>query len=136
MNRKAKIALSIAAAAASLLATASACESDADTVSRNVSTEADQFKIARKIVLTNLRSGEVLWEARGLCSIDIARADVLVLICKEPDGSYTKHHLSTGPETSWASTQLSGVDVSKIHTTIVLKPTSVVPNIDITVTEQ
>lgn len=130
---KTKTALLTAAAALALALTG--CTSDAQTVSDNVSKEADQFNIARKIVVTNLRSGEVMWELQGVCSIDINRPDVLILICKEPTGGYTKHFLSTGPETSWASTQLSGVDVSKIHTTIVLKPTAVVPNVDITVTE-
>lgn len=110
------------------------CTSDADTVSRNLSTEADQFKVVRRIVVTNTWNGETLWEATGRCSIDIGRPDVLVLTCREDAEQYKKHYLSIGGgNISWASTQLESVDVSRYHTTIVFKPTAVVPNIDISV---
>lgn len=110
------------------------CTSDAETVSRNLSTEADQFKVVRRIVVTNTWNGETLWEATGRCSIDIGRPDVLVLTCREDAEQYKKHYLSIGGgNISWASTQLESVDVSRYHTTIVFKPTAVVPNIDISV---
>jgi hypothetical protein len=116
--------------------TASGCSTDAQKVSDNLSKEADQFNVVRKIVVTNTWNGETLWEATGRCSIDINRPDVLVLICLEDQaaGLYKKHYLSTGGgNISWASTQLDGVPASRYHTTIIFKPTAVVPNIDISV---
>lgn len=112
------------------------CSTDAQKVSENLSTEADQFKVVRKIVVVNTWNGETLWEATGRCSIDINRPDVLVLICLEDEaaGLYKKHHLSTGGgNISWASTQLDAVAASRYHTTIVFKPTAIVPNVDISV---
>jgi hypothetical protein len=113
------------------------CTSDAETVSRNLSTEADQFKVVRKIVVVNTWNGETLWEATGRCSIDIGRPDVLVLTCREDVDAYVKHYLSTGGgNVSWASTQMETVDVSRYHTTIVFKPTAIVPDVDISVGAQ
>lgn len=112
------------------------CATDAQKVSENLSTEADQFKVVRQIVVVNTWNGETLWQATGRCSIDIGRPDVLVLICLEDEvaGQYRKHYLSTGGgNISWASTQLEGVPASRYHTTIVFKPTAIVPNIDISV---
>lgn len=112
------------------------CSTDAQKVSENLSTEADQFKVVRRIVVTNTWNGETLWEATGRCSIDIGRPDVLVLICLEDEvaGLYKKHYLSTGGgNISWASTQLESANVSRYHTTIVFKPQNIVPNVDISV---
>jgi hypothetical protein len=112
------------------------CATDAQKVSDNLSKEADQFNIVRRIVVTNTWNGETLWEATGRCSIDIGRPDVLVLICLEDQdaGLYKKHYLSTGGgNISWASTQLDAAPASRYHTTIVFKPTAIVPNVDISV---
>lgn len=113
------------------------CTSDADTVSRNLSTEADEFKVVRRIVVVNTWNGETLWEATGRCSINIDRPDVLVLTCREDANAYKKHYLSTGGgNISWASTQLESADVSRYHTIIKFKPTAIVPDVDISVGAQ
>lgn len=112
------------------------CSTDAQKVSENLSTEADQFRVVRQIVVVNTWNGETLWQATGRCSIDIGRPDVLVLICLEDEaaGLYKKHYLSTGGgNISWASTQLEAAPASRYHTTIVFKPTAIVPNVDISV---
>lgn len=112
------------------------CSTDAQKVSENLSTEADQFRVVRQIVVVNTWNGETLWQATGRCSIDIGRPDVLVLICLEDEaaGQYKKHYLSTGGgNISWASTQLEAAPASRYHTTIVFKPTAIVPNVDISV---
>jgi hypothetical protein len=127
-----KLAIGLALVAAAL----AGCTTDAQKVSENLSTEADQFRVVRSIVVVNTWNGETLWQATGRCSIDISRPDVLVLICLEDEaaGLYKKHHLSTGGgNISWASTQLDGAPASRYHTTIVFKPTAIVPNVDISV---
>jgi len=133
-----KIVMSLLAAAA-VVGGVAGCTSDAAKVSENLSKEADQFKVVRNIVVTNTWNGETLWQATGRCSIDIGRPDVLVLTCLEDEaaGLYKKHYLSTGGgNIAWASTQLDGVPASRYHTTVIFKPTSVVPNVDISVAAQ
>jgi hypothetical protein len=130
-----KTLISLALAALAL----TGCSSDAQKVSENLSTEADQFKVVRSIVVVNTWNGETLWQATGRCSIDINRPDVLVLICLEDEaaGLYKKHHLSTGGgNISWASTQLDGAPASRYHTKIVFKPQNIVPDFDISVGQQ
>ena len=41
----------------------------ADTVSTNISREADEFKVRRRITFINLRSNEYLFSITGNCSI-------------------------------------------------------------------
>lgn len=115
---------------------AAGCATDAQKVSENLSREADQFNVVRRIVVTNTWNGETLWEATGRCSIDINRPDVLVLICLEDQaaGLYKKHYLSVGGgNISWASTQLEAEAASRYHTKIVFKPQNIVPDFDISV---
>jgi len=112
------------------------CSTDAAKVSDNLSKEADQFKIVRRIVVTNTWNGETLWQAEGRCSIDINRPDVLVLICLEDEaaGQYKKHYLSVGGgNISWASTQLEAAPASRYHTKIIFKPQNIIPDFDISV---
>ena len=131
----------VAGALAVLATLATGCTTDAQKVSDNLSKEADQFNVVRRIVVTNTWNGETLWEATGRCSIDINRPDVLVLICLEDDsltegtvGKYTKHYLSTaGGNVSWASTQLEGVPASRYHTKVVFKPQNIIPDLDLSV---
>lgn len=131
MSGRTLVALGVALVAA-LGASASACTSDAQTVSDNLSKEADQFNVVRRIVVTNTWNGEVLWEATGNCSIDIGRPEVLELICRDGADKYTKDYISTGGgNIAWASTQLDGIDASRYHKKIIFKPTAIVPDIDI-----
>ena len=41
----------------------------ADTVSHNISREADEFKVKRRITFINLRSNEYLFQMTGNCSV-------------------------------------------------------------------
>jgi hypothetical protein len=113
---------------------ASACGSSADTVSKNLSTEADEFKVERKIVGVNTETDTVLFEITGLCSI--TRDGDLVVICREGPDEYKKHYLGLSAQTTFISTQLRTLDVSRYHTTIVWRPTSIIPDVDLSVAEQ
>lgn len=43
----------------------SGCGTSADTVRYNLSREADEFKVKRRITFINLRTGEYLFQATG-----------------------------------------------------------------------
>jgi hypothetical protein len=120
-------------AALALLALAG-CGSSADTVSRNLSTEADEFRVERKIVGINTETDTVLFEITGLCSI--TRDGDLVVVCRKGPNEYEKHYLGLSPQTTFISTQLRTLDVDRYSTKIVFRPTTIVPDFDLSVGEQ
>jgi hypothetical protein len=129
VNRRARAAL-LALLALVLVA---GCSSAASTASDNVSTAADNFEVNRLIVGINLRTGETLFSAQGACSI--TRDGDLVVICKEsanPD-TFKKHYFGLAEGVTYVSTQLGPVAASGFHTRIILRPTTFIPNFDLSV---
>lgn len=122
------LGLAVAAAAVGL----AAC-SDADVASDNLSKEAEQFRVVRRIVGINGITDKVLFEVTGRCSLEMgdSMAGVLDVICKEPDGTYVKHYVGMSDNVTFVSTQLEGVDVSTVHTKFIFKPESIVPDVDL-----
>lgn len=112
----------------------SACSSDADKVSRNLSTAADNFEVNRLIVGINGITDQVLFSVEGRCSI--ARDGDLTVTCKEGPDQYKKHVLGLSDNVTFVSTQLEPVDASVYHTRIILKPTNIVPDFDMSVGNQ
>lgn len=127
-----KIKYIVGAVALGLLLTASAngCTSDAQTVSENLSTAADQFEIQRKIVGINGITDKPAFVVEGRCSItDEARQ--LEVTCKHGDDDYRKHFVGLSDNVFYVATQLDGVDASEYHTRIIIKPESIVPDFDL-----
>lgn len=101
---------------------------DADIASSNVSKEADQFRVKRRIVFVNLRSDTYLYAITGNCSIETDRTDnQLEVVCKVGDNKYQKHFLYLSPETTYTVEQLDYSEVSKYDYEIIFKPKSIVP---------
>jgi hypothetical protein len=124
----------LAAGSVALVAGLSACTSDADVASRNLSTAADNFEVERLIVGINGITDQVLFSVQGRCSI--TRDGDLVVICKEGPNEYKKHMLGLSQNVTFVSTQLNAVDVDVYRTRIILKPTNIVPDFDMSVGKQ
>lgn len=110
------------------------CASDAQKVSENLSTAADQFEVNRLIVGINGITDEVLFSVEGRCSI--TRDGDLIVICKEGPDQYKKHYIGLSHNVTFVSTQLEAADASVYHTRIVLKPQNIVPNFDLSTGQQ
>lgn len=128
MRTPAKLAATVA-----LAATLVGCSTAADTVSRNLSVEADNFQVERLIVGINGITDEVLFSVQGRCSI--TRDGDLVVICKEGPDQYKKHYVGLSQNVTFVSTQLEPVDVDAYRTKIILRPTTIVPDFDLSVGE-
>lgn len=110
------------------LCTGCAFDSDASVASYNVSKEADQFRVKRRIVFVNLRSDSYLFSITGNCSIETDSADnQLEVICKVGENKYQKHFLYLSAETTYTIEQLEYSEVSKYDYEIIFKPKSIIP---------
>ena len=107
--------------------TGCAFETDAEIVSRNVSKEADYFKVKRRITFINLRSNDYLFSIVGNCSIEDNTSNELEVICRIGEDKYQKHFLYKSAETTYVVEQLEYSEVSKYDYEIVFKPKSIVP---------
>jgi hypothetical protein len=107
--------------------------SNADTVSNNVSKEAEKFKVQRKIVGYNGVTDKVIFEVEGKCSVEKGDSlpDVYDVICKHGPDDYRKHYLGLSDNVTFISTQLKGIDVSEYRTKVIIRPTSIVPDLDL-----
>lgn len=101
--------------------------SDADVVSHNISKEADQFRVKRRIVFVNLRSDTYLFVITGNCSLDNNMNNELEVTCKIGEDKYQKHFLYLSNETTYTVEQLEYNEVSKYDYEIIFKPKSIVP---------
>lgn len=109
------------------------CQSNADKVSKNLSTEAEKFNVQRRIIAVNGITDKVLFEVVGRCSLEYGAtmARTLDVICKQGPHDYKKHYIGISDNVTFISTQLKGLDVSEYHTEIILKPENIVPNFDL-----
>lgn len=116
-----------------------ACSSDADKASRNVSTAAEQFEVQRHIVGINGITDEILFEVEGRCSIESGNTGVagtLEVTCKHGEDDLRKHYIGLSDNVTYVTTQLEGVDADEYRTRVILKPENIVPNFDLVTGEQ
>lgn len=109
--------------------TMTACnQNDAAYVSKNISTDADNFKVMRRVVFMNSFTNDVLLTLEGNCSITKDSADnQLEAVCKHGASDYKKHFLGLSDNTPYLVEQLDAIPSDPYHFKIVFKPQSLVP---------
>lgn len=111
-----------------------ACGSQSDTVSKNISTEAEKFNVQRRIVGINGVTDKVEFLVEGRCSIEgdgLGNLDALIVTCKHGPNDYRKHYVGLSDNVFFITTQLKGIKVSEYRTKIVIKPQGIVPDFDL-----
>lgn len=124
LNRKIA-ALTLAAVAALGLA---GCSSDADTVSANLSKEADDFKVDRRVVLYNGITDTYTLAVTGKCALNNDSGDSVT--CKTPEGKYLKHIFRMGDNMTLFAEQLAPAGVSNVRYKVYFAPEQIIPDLD------
>jgi maltose-binding protein MalE len=126
---KKKIAIALMAVMVIIL---TACTSEADTVSTNLSKSADSFEVQRRVVFFNGITDKYLLTIEGLCSLgnndDPSRLSVT---CKVGEGKYKKHYLGLSDNVSYLVEQTDAVNVDPYRYRIIFRPEAIVPDIDL-----
>lgn len=105
---------------------------DADIASRNLSMEADQFKIDRRIVFYNGITGDYILEIQGRCSLGNYDTEYrLSVTCKTAEDEYKKHFLGLSDNVTYFAEQMEGADASVYHYKVIFKPSVILPDIDV-----
>jgi hypothetical protein len=122
-------------AAGALVLCLTACGSSAKTVGENVSKEADEFKVQRKIVGINGITNTIAFEVEGKCSI-ADQGHQLEVICRHGPDEYRKHMIGLSDNTLYVAEQLDPIDVSRYHTTIKIRPEALIPGFQVEAGQQ
>ena len=64
---------------------------ESDEVSYNVSQEADNFNVIRRVAVINVRTDKIEFEVIGRISVDTDDSDKLVILVEVEQGIYKKH---------------------------------------------
>lgn len=107
-----------------------ACSSEADTTSENLSRAADNFEIQRRVVFFNGITDTYLLTIEGLCSIT-DEGHQLEVTCKVGDAQYKKHFLGLSDNVSYFVEQVDGANVDPFHYRVIFRPETIIPDIDI-----
>lgn len=130
MNRK-----TLAAAAAAFAAvTLAGCSSEADTTSHNLSKDADNFKVERRITVINGVTDNYLMVIEGKCSLNVDSAadqPQLEVTCKTGADAYKKHFIGLSDNVTYVAEQVEGQQVDPYHYTFFFRPETIVPDVDV-----
>lgn len=126
-----KFKVAAGAAAAVLGATMLAgCGSDADVVSQNLSRQADQFEIQRRVVFYNGITGDYMLTIEGLCSLgNNDSAGQLTVTCKVGPSAYKKHFLGLSDNVTYFVEQTDAAYADAYHYKVIFKPSVIVPSV-------
>jgi hypothetical protein len=109
-----------------------ACSTDADVASENLSKAADNFEIQRRIVFYNGITEQYILEVVGLCAVgNDDDAGQRSITCKVGEDQYVKHYLGLSDNVTWFAEQIESADVSVDHYRVTFKPQTIVPDIDL-----
>lgn len=112
-----------------------ACTSQSDTASQNISTDAENFKIERDIVLYNSITDKYIAEIVGRCSVDSGGdglpAQTLAVTCKIGADKFSKAYFGKSDNVVWFELQQKPVQEDVYHYKVVFKPEEIIPNLQI-----
>lgn len=104
----------------------------ADTISHNIGQEADQFNVLRRIVLVNGITDKYFLSVEGYCSLGNDRNSVeLNFTCQTGPNEYKKHFLGLSDNATYFVEQLEGINVDPYHYKVIIRPASLIPDIEI-----
>lgn len=125
MKKIKNIAISTVLGASALIGL-SAC-SQADKVSKNVSNDADNFKVERRVVIINTRTDKIEFVAKGLISVNTEDSKKLVILAKVGKSQYKKDIINLTNNNMYTVEDLSGANVNSYKYEVTWLPESVVP---------
>lgn len=100
-------------------------------VSENISQEANNFNVVRRITVINARTDTVLLQLTGTFALKNNINNELEVICELEDGKYQKHYVYLNEYTLYVVEDLSGSNVSKYSYELNFLP-KMIPGVKIT----
>ena len=105
------------------------CGREAEYVSRNISKEADNFNVTRRLTVFNTRTDKCMMQMTGRFSIQNEGNNELAVIVEldRNKGIYQKHYVYLNEWTTYTVEDLNGVKVSRYDYELEFMPQTLVP---------
>lgn len=101
---------------------------EAERVSYNVSEQADNFNVIRRLTVINTRTHKPVFELVAAFSISVDHTDnQLEIVCETDKNEYKKHIVGLNDETVYVVEDISGASVSKYHYEVNFLPEMINP---------
>ena len=111
-----------------IVAMCTGCGRQSDRVSYNVSKEADNFNVVRRLTVINARTDKPVFELIGTFSIETDDVDnQLEVICETGKNEYKKHFISLNEWTIYVVEDIGGADVNKYRYEVNFLPEMILP---------
>lgn len=105
--------------------------STADTVNANLSKEANEFNVYRKITVTNARTDTIMLQAEGYMSLNNNSNNELVVTIRTGEDEYYKDYIYLNDWTCYVMEQTEPNGTDKYHYELVFYPERIIPSVDI-----
>lgn len=104
------------------------CNNESYKVDYNITEEAENFNVYRRVTVINCIKGDTLFELEGRMNINADRADnQLEIIVEVEEGEYKKHFIGLSDNVTYTVEDISGSEVSKYHYEINYNPKMWIP---------
>ena len=101
---------------------------EANTVSTNISREADNFNVTRRLVVINGRTDTIIFSLVGNFSLTVDQEEnQLEVIAEVRDGVYRKHFIGLSDELMYFIEDVGETEVSKYDYEVEFIPEKVIP---------
>ena len=135
MSRRSRFT-AVAVAAVASIPLLVGCGSAAERANQNLSEAADNFEVPRRIVGINTLAATpaegVLFSVEGFCSYN-TEGNVIEAIClvDRASGEVQRTTLGKADNVTFVVTQTGGVEVDLFRPRVILRPTSLIPDYDL-----
>lgn len=103
------------------------CHTQAQKVSYNISQQANNFNVTRRLAVINARTHQPLFELIGNFSLQNNSHNELEIIVEVGPGVYKKHFIYLNEYTMYVVEDISGAFVDKYHYEVNFLPEMLIP---------
>lgn len=126
MNKRVRI-ISLLLVIIAICAIFAGCN-EAERVNYNITEEAENFNVYRRVTVINCIQGDVLFEVEGRMNITADTMDnQLEIIVEVEDRKYKKHFIGLSDNVTYTVEDITGSEVSKYHYEINFNPNMWLP---------
>ena len=113
------------------LITLAGCRRDAQVASYNLSYDADNFKILRRVVFYNGITDKYVLTIEGYCSVEATPANTIEVTCKDNKGNFKKHFLGISDNVTYFVEHIEPSKVSTSRYKVAFRPSEIIPDVEI-----
>lgn len=106
---------------------------EADRVNHNISQQADNFNVTRRLAVINMRTDKPIFELVGNFSLSNSGVNELVVTVEVKSGEYKKHYIYLNDWTMYVVEDVSGAFVDPYHYEINFLPEMFIPAVPISI---